>query len=90
MAIVMSAVALTRIPKPVVVAPLTASHAADHRPFAHADQLLEAVRGVRRPKMVRRDDNSRRKMQNVRGDSSAGVAAKFNSDDFWRSSGTDN
>ena len=34
----------------------------------------KAVRGVRRLEMVRRDDNSRRKMQNVRGDSSDGSA----------------
>ena len=62
--------ALDEIPKPVVVALLMASHADDHRPFTHAAQLLEAMRSVRRPEIVRRDDNSRRKMQNLRGDSS--------------------
>jgi hypothetical protein len=65
---------LDEISKPVFVALLRADrsrHRDDHRPFAHAAQLLEAMRGVRRPEMVRRDDNSRRKIQNVRGDSSA-------------------
>ena len=38
--------ALDEIPKPVVVALLKASHADEHRPFAHAAQLLEAVRAV--------------------------------------------
>ena len=67
--------ALDEMPKPVVVALLRASrgrHRDDHRPFAHAAQLLEILRAVRRRKTVRRsDDNSRRKVQNVRGDSSA-------------------
>src|SRR5262249_60324203 len=62
---------LDKIPKPVVVALLKASHPDDHRPFAHGARLLEAVRGVRRLEIVRRDDNSRRKIQNVSGDSSA-------------------
>jgi hypothetical protein len=62
---------LDEIPKPVVVALLKASHADDHRPLAHAAQRVEAMRGVRRAEVVRRDDNSRRKMQNVRGDSLA-------------------
>jgi hypothetical protein len=37
--------ALHEIPKPVVVALLKASHADDHRPFAHAAQLLEDIAG---------------------------------------------
>src|SRR5262249_1961350 len=43
---------------------------ADHRPFARAAQLLEDMRAVRRRETVHRsDDNSRRKVQNVRGGS---------------------
>ena len=39
--------------------------------FAHAAQPLEDIAGVRRREMVpRSDDNSRRKVQNVREDSS--------------------
>jgi hypothetical protein len=56
--------------KPVIVALLTTSHADDHRPFAHAVQLLEATPFCYRLEMVRQDDNSRWKMQNVGGDSS--------------------
>ena len=62
--------ALDEIPKPVVVALLRAGrgrHGTDHRPFPHAAQLLEDECGSVR----RRDDNSRGKVQNVRGDSSA-------------------
>jgi hypothetical protein len=47
-------------PKPVVVALLKASRTDDHRPFARAAQLLEAMRAFHRPEMVRREDNSRR------------------------------
>jgi hypothetical protein len=41
-------------------------HPDDHRQFARAAQLLEGDAGRHR-----RDDNSRGKVQNVRGDSSA-------------------
>ncbi len=60
--------ALDEIPKSVVVALLRAGlrHGHDHRPFPDAAQPLEDIRAVRR-----RDDNSRGKVQNVRGDSSA-------------------
>ena len=51
--------ALDEIPKPVVVALLRASHADDHRPFAHAAQLLEDMRAVRRREMVRRVTTTR-------------------------------
>ena len=64
--------ALDEISKPVVVALLKASHADDHRPFADAAQLLEnIVAGRRRETVSRSDDNSRRRVQNVRGDSAA-------------------
>jgi hypothetical protein len=63
----------------VVVALLQASrggHGDDHPTFAYAAQLLEDIAAVRRRETVRRsDDNSHRKMQNVRGDSSAVVGA---------------
>jgi excisionase family DNA binding protein len=61
---------LDEIPKAVVVALLRASrgrHRNDHRLFSHAAQLLEND-GER---LSRRDDDSRGKVQNVRGDSSA-------------------
>jgi hypothetical protein len=46
-------------------------HGDDHPTFADAAQLLEDIAAVRRREAVRRvDDNSRRKVQNVRGDSS--------------------
>ena len=67
--------ALDEIPKPVVVALLGVGrgrHGHDHRPFAHAAQLIGTSRAVRRRDVVRRsDDNSRRKVQNVRRGSSA-------------------
>jgi hypothetical protein len=56
------------IPSPMVVAwlrPGRGRHADDHRQFARAAQLLEGDAGRHR-----RDDNSRGKVQNVRGDSS--------------------
>jgi hypothetical protein len=67
--------ALDEIPKPVVVAPLRSPHGRpgnDHRPFAHALNSSRTVRAVRRRETVRHsDDNSRRKVQNVRRASSA-------------------
>jgi hypothetical protein len=66
--------AVDEIPKPVVVALPKAPrrHGDDHPAFAYAAQLLEDIRAVRRRETVRRsDDNSRRKVQNVLGDSSA-------------------
>jgi hypothetical protein len=71
-ATVTSLVRWTRFPKPVVVALLGAGpgrHRNDHRPFQHAAQLLEGDRSVRR-----RDDNSRRKVRNVREDSPMSVS----------------
>src|SRR5262245_22197690 len=67
--------ALDEIPKPVIVAPLTASrarHADDHRLFAHAAQVHEDSAG-RTPRKTGplRDENSLPKVQNVGGDSSA-------------------
>ena len=50
-------------------------HADDHRPFAEAAQLLQRMRGARR-----RDDNSRNKMHNVRGDSSAILLGRTEAD----------
>ena len=67
--------AADEVPQPMVIAPLRAGrgrHGDDHRPFAHAAQLPEddAGRPPREPDRLR-DDNSRGKVQNVRGDSSA-------------------
>src|SRR5262249_26277652 len=63
---------LDEIPKPVIVAPLTASragHADDHRPFAHAAQVLDDSAGPSgRVSGPLRDENSRPKVQNVPGD----------------------
>ena len=60
--------ALDETPKPVIVALLRAGrgrHGHDHRPFPHGAQLLETTGGVHR-----RDDNSRGRVQDVRGGSS--------------------
>jgi hypothetical protein len=67
--------ALDEIPKPVVVAllkPPRGRHGDDHPAFAYAAQLLKDIAAVRRRETVRRsDDNSRRREQNVGGDSPA-------------------
>ena len=68
---------LDEIPKPMVVALLKASHADYFRMARSGAQLIEAMRDVPRPEMVRRDDNSRWKIQNVRGDSSAKKGGKI-------------
>ena len=62
-------------PEPMVITLLPAGgrgHAGDHRPCAHSAPMLENVAGVRRRQSPGKDDNSRRKLQNVRADSSAG------------------
>src|SRR4030095_12760511 len=51
-------------------------HGDDQRPFAHAAQHFEDIAGVHPRETVRRsDDDSRRKMRNVRADSSAGSSS---------------
>jgi hypothetical protein len=64
--------ALDEIPKPVIVALLRAGegwHGNDHRRFRHTALNSSTMRGSLRL----RDDNSRSKVQNVRGDSSAAI-----------------
>ena len=52
-------------------------HGDDHPAFADVAQLLEDIATVHRREVVRRsDDNSRRKVQNIRGDSSATTAQR--------------
>lgn len=66
--------ALDEIPKPVVVALLSTPwgrHGHHHRPFAHAAQHLEDIAASADVRRSRGDDNSRPKVQNVRGDRSA-------------------
>jgi hypothetical protein len=57
--------------------------------IGHAVQILEDTAGVRRLQTgCRSDDNSRKKLRNVRGDSSRarhGLGTRF---DFWSSSST--
>ena len=60
--------AVDEIAEAMVIALLRAGrgrHARDHRRFGDAAQLLKTMRGVRPS-----DDNSRKEVQNVRGDSS--------------------
>ncbi len=59
---------MDEIPEPMVIASLRAGpgrHADDHRPFAYPPQLLKEDGDIRR-----RADNSRKKVQIVRADSS--------------------
>src|SRR5262249_27817082 len=71
--------ALDEIPEAMVKALLRAGrgpHADDHRPFTRPVQLPRTWHGARRLRRPGSDDNSRRKVQNVRADSSATDGAK--------------
>src|SRR5262245_27040534 len=66
--------ALDEIPKPVIVAPLTAAracHGDDHRPFAQAAQVLDTAGRPTASDGPLSDENSLPKVHNVLGDRSA-------------------